>query len=180
MFSAYALTFCRIAIAIMFALAWMGKIRNITTFQEAISDFRLLPENWSKVVARISISLELVTIVFMIIGKNLLLVGFLLAIGLLTTFSIALVTTLLRKMKVICNCFGLTENPISPYDIVRNLLFILCSAVGIWTFFIPLQNISISEVILTGFISLHYVILVVNIGDVVETLRRPFHLFGTS
>lgn len=180
MFIAYVLTFCRITIALVFALAFLGKIRNIAAFQEAISDFRLLPENWSKVIAGISLSLEFAIVLLMLAGQDFLFSGFLLATGLLISFSIALAITLFRKMKVTCRCFGWAENRVSPYDLVRNALFILCGVIGVWTFFLSPQSIPGSEAILVGFISLHYVILAVNLADVFETLRRPFRILGVS
>lgn len=172
----YTLTFCRIAVALVFALTVVGKAQNVTAFQEAILDFQLLPPNWSKALAWTFLSTEALVVLLMVIGGSILLPGFLLAIVLLLSFAIALVLVLRRNKRVACNCFGRTERHISSYDVVRNLLLTACSLLGIWALLGPQQNLSINDVLLVGLMAACFVTLVTGIADVVETLRQPFHV----
>jgi len=89
------LAFCRVAIALLFALAFAGKIRDIRAFQEAVVDFRLLPSNWSRKLAVVFLAMEFLACAWVVSGL-LLLAGFLLATGLLMLFSAGLLTVIRR------------------------------------------------------------------------------------
>lgn len=172
------LLFSRITIALMFALSCIGKVRNIAVFQDAIEDFQLLPQAWSKALSRIFPAIEFISALLITIGGNALIIGLLLAALLLVTFSGALVMVLQRKKKVRCNCFGLTEQHVSPYDIVRNVLFIACCLLGIWAFYTSQQSFPWSAIILIGCMSACFVIFATNLSDIIKTLKKPFHAFG--
>ncbi len=176
MSAVYVLMFCRITIILVFALSLGGKILDIVNFQEAIVDFRLLPTRWSKAAAWTFLGVESAIVLLMAIGGSVLLIGFLLAMALLTVFSAALVLVLQRDIRVTCNCFGRTERRISPYDVARNVLLILCGLVGVWALVSPLQSLSEVEIILIGLMAVCFVVLVTNLADVVGTLRQPFHV----
>lgn len=168
------LIFCRLTIGLTFAWAVFGKLRDLSAFREAVVDFRVLPPALSRIAAWVSLLAECATILMLGMGNALLLPGFLLSAGLLLLFSVALGLVLRRKMQVSCNCFGVTERRVSPYDVARNMLLIFCSLVGIWTSLDAVQSVAASDLILLGLMALCLVILVTNLADVVETLRRPF------
>ena len=170
------LAFSRIAIILVFATAFAGKIRDIKNFQETVIDFRLLSVRWSKGMAWIVLATELVTGLCLTTGGRILLLGFLLAVSLLLVFSGALVVVLWRRANISCNCFGWTDRRISLYDVARNTLFSLCSLLGIWASITGSSALSPSggEIILIGLIATCFVVLVTNLADVVETLRKPF------
>jgi uncharacterized membrane protein YphA (DoxX/SURF4 family) len=171
------LTFCRIVIALVFALSASGKVLDMPAFQESIADFRLLPRRWSKVVAWAFLGAEFVIALLMAVGGGALLTGFLLASGLLVTFSAALVVALRRNAEVTCNCFGRTERRISFYDVVRNALLVLCSLAGAWWALAGSpQNLAAVEAVLIGLMAVCFVVLTTNLRDIVETLRQPFHI----
>jgi hypothetical protein len=172
------LLFSRITLALVFALSCIGKVRNIAAFQDAIEDFQLLPPAWSKALSRIFPTMEFACVLLIVIGGYEIIIGFLLAALLLMIFSGALVMVLQRKKNVQCNCFGLTEQHVSPYDVVRNLLFIVCSLLGIWAFYAPQQSFPWSAIVLIGCLSACFVILATNLSDIIETLKKPFHAFG--
>jgi hypothetical protein len=176
MSATYVLMFCRFTVIVMFVLSVSGKVKNIDAFQKSIEDFQLLPLAWSKVVAWAFLCMEAITILLTVIGGSALLVGFLLSACLLVVFSAALTLVLRRRVRISCNCFGWTERRISPYDVVRNALFILCSLVGLWALASPIQGLSGAEVVLIGFMAVCFVVIVTNLADVVETLRQPFHV----
>jgi len=84
---------------------------------------------------------------------------------------------LMRKRRVVCNCFGHSERRISPYDVLRNILLTACSLSGIWALVEPQQGLPATDTMLMGLMAACCVALVTNIADVVETLRQPFHNF---
>lgn len=177
MLTSHMLMFCRVTIALVFALAFTGKIRDIKAFQEAMVDFRLLPANWSRRLAWVVLVAEPATCLLVVIGGSVLLAGFLLATGLLALFSTALLLVMYRKMKVTCNCFGWTDRRVSAYDLARNTLFILCSLLGIWMSITSSQELAADECALIALMAVYFVVLTTNLADIVETLRRPFHAF---
>lgn len=179
MLDTIALMFCRIAIASVFAASASGKASDITAFRDTVSNFQLLPSSWSRVVALLFLGAELAVVPLMAIGGKLLAAGFILAAGLLAVFSAALVAALWRNIRMTCNCFGRTERRISSYDVVRNMLLILCSLVGFWGLtFGSIRSLSATEILLIGFMTLCFAVLITNLKDVVETLQQPFNPVG--
>lgn len=176
MVAAFAEMVCRVSIALVFALSARGKARDMAGFEAAIGDFRVFPRGWSRMVARGVVGAELAVVVSMSIGGRVLLVGFLLAGGLLTVFSVALMSVLRRNLRVACNCFGPTERRVSPYDVARNALLIGCGAVGIWTFGASVTTLPVLETVLACAVAASLAVLLTNLADVVETLRRPFEV----
>ncbi len=168
--------FCRITVMLVFALSVVGKAQDINAFQEAILDFQLLSPSLSKLFSWIFLSAETLVVLLMITNDGLLLLGFTLAALLLITFAFALVLVLQRHRRVVCNCFGRTEQRISWYDVVRNILLTACSLLGIWTLIAPQQSVSITNVILIALMAICFVIIVTNTAGIVETLRRPIHM----
>ncbi len=177
MVAAYTLMFCRITIALAFAISVFGKAQDITAFQEAISDFQILAPDWSKTAAWVFLCAETCGVLLMVIGGGLLLPGFLLAALLLLTFAVALVLVLLNKRRISCNCFGRSQRRISPYDVVRNLLLTACGLVGVWALVETQQALPAIDSLLIGLIATCFVVLVTNMADVIETLRHPFASF---
>lgn len=168
------LIFCRLTIGLTFAWAVFGKLRDLSAFQAAVVDFRVLPPALSRSAAWVSLLAECAIILMLGMGKTLLLPGFVLAAGLLMLFSVALGLVLRRNRQVSCNCFGVTKRRVSPYDVARNLLLMVGSLVGSWTSLVAIQPVAASALILLGLMALGLIILVTNLADVVETLRRPF------
>jgi len=174
MFAVSLLMFCRISIALLFIVSAGSKTLAIRDFEVTVGNFKLLPRRWNKPATWLFLGGEIATVVLIAIGGSLLLIGFLLAIALLAVFAIALVSALLRDIDISCNCFGKTERHISPYDVVRNILFILCSLSGMWMLIYTPQNLDVGEITLLTFMSAVFVVLVANLSDVIETLLLPF------
>lgn len=175
MIAAYLLMLCRIALAATFAWSAGAKLRDITSFRDAITNFRLLPVRWSTALAWSFVSGE-VAVVLLLGAPALLGLGFLLAAALLALFSAALVVVLRRDQMLSCNCFGSAEQPISGYDIVRNVVLIGGALVGGWALTAARTPLSPAETALLGMIALGCVVLVTHLGVIVETLRQPFEV----
>lgn len=169
----FTITFCRIVIALAFALSAGGKALDMPSFQVAIKDFQLLPARWSKIAAYCLAGLEAI-VVLLLLGERSLVIGFGLAIGLLILFTVALVITIRRKKAVTCNCFGRTERRVSNYDVGRNVVLIAIALTGVRLSLDFSRDLATSEVILSGLLASTVVILVINLADIVRTLLRPF------
>jgi hypothetical protein len=126
----YLQAFCRFVIGLVFGLSFIGKVKDAYAFEQTIARFDILPTRLNRVSAFLLLSAELLVVITMIIGGSLLIWGFLLAGIILLSFCMALASVMLRKIKTSCNCFGLSEKAVSPFDIIRNLGFVLCALVG--------------------------------------------------
>jgi hypothetical protein len=122
---------------IVFVVSFAGKILNISAFEQTITNFKMLPGHLSKPAAVLFLAGEIMVVILVTAGgmfgalqKMLLSLGFVLAGCLLLVFSIALISVLVRNIQTSCNCFGSSEKPASPFDVLRNVSFILCAAVG--------------------------------------------------
>ena len=176
MFSAITLMFCRIVIGLVFALSATGKVLDFPAFQASVSNFQILPSGLNKAAAWIFLGAEFTIALLMAIGGSALLSGFVLAASLLVIFSAALVVALRRNTKTTCNCFGRTEQHISPYDVARNTLVVLCSVAGVWALASPHQALYGLEIVLLGLMAACFVVLITNLADVATTLWRPFKI----
>jgi hypothetical protein len=172
------LAVCRVMIGLTFAISAAGKLRDITAFRQTIADLELLPRGWNNTMAISLLAAELAVAVMVAVGGPVLLPGFLLAAGLLVVFSVALVLALRRGVQTACNCFGPAERSLSPYDLVRNLLLIGCSLIGVWGLSAPRHDLAGLDVALMAVMGTCLVVVLINLADVVSTLRRPFSPLG--
>jgi hypothetical protein len=173
----YLLMFCRIAIAATFGWSALGKLRDMLAFRAAITAFRVLPARWSAPLAWAFVSGEVAVLLLLLSGlPTLWLLGFALAVLLLTLFSTALLSVIRRNMAINCNCFGRSEQQISRYDLVRNGLLLVCCVIGGSLLTAAQLPVSVSATILLGVMSLGFVVLVTHLEDIVETLRQPFEV----
>ncbi|MEM8531857.1 MAG: MauE/DoxX family redox-associated membrane protein [Chloroflexota bacterium] len=130
--SPYMLVFCQVVVGCVFALSVLGKVRDMSAFEESIQGFQLLPEPAIKPSAITFVVSEMIVVVLLLVGGVALPVGFVLAVVLLALFSGALFSVLQRKLDVSCGCFGASEQRVSYYDIVRNGGFMVCAIGGVW------------------------------------------------
>lgn len=126
----YLLVFCRLVIGITFAISFLSKMFHFHEFMEAIVGFELVPKRLSKLAAISFSTAEIAVILMLMVGRSVLRIGFALAAFLLIVFCIALLSALIRKIQTSCNCFGPNGKSISPYDVWRNIGFILCAVCG--------------------------------------------------
>jgi len=129
----YVLAFCRIVIGIVFAFSFLRKTRSVSTFEQTITQFSILPKRFSRVVALLLLSGEIVVALLVTIGGAFLESGFLLSILLLLVFSSALVSVLHRNIQTSCNCFGSAQKQVSSVDVWRNVGFVVCALIGYGT-----------------------------------------------
>lgn len=173
MIFAYVAVFCRCVIGIVFVASLVGKLRDIRTFIETISQFRILPKTLHRTAAYGFLLAELIVAICMIIGGILLLPGFILAIVLLLSFSIALVSVLHRRINTSCNCFGATTNAVSLYDVWRNTAFIISAIAGCIALTNTIQtSVAVTESVLLALVAALFVVIWLYFGEVAQLLRQ--------
>ena len=173
--SLYLLAFCRIALGLVFLVSSLSKARDMAQFRAAIRAFHLLPPALSEMAALLFIGGECVVVVLLGIGGPLLLPAFILAGGLLLLFSLALISVIARKIQTACHCFGPSVKLVSRADVWRNVGFMLCVLGGIaaltWTR-APSISLSLSEWVLTGLGAVVFVVIWIQLGEIVQFLRQ--------
>ncbi|HEY0756951.1 MAG TPA: MauE/DoxX family redox-associated membrane protein [Ktedonobacteraceae bacterium] len=178
MLAASLVMFCRITIALLLLYSGGSKLLSWRDFAVTIGDFKLFPRRLSKPVAYLFVASEFMTMILAVIGGVVLPAAFLLAMLLLVGFSSALASALWRKLDLHCNCFGRTERRISSYDLIRNLLLIVCSLTGLCLAGFATTNLSVGEIILLALMSAVLLLIVIQLRDIVETLWHSFPVPG--
>lgn len=163
-------------IALIFAKAAVGKFFNFFETQGIIRDYKLLPEKMAPALAVMVLSLELATVVLVLI-PSLRSMGALLGICLLAGYAAAIGINLKRgRVSIDCGCGGSGQG-ITPWHLVRNALYM-----GIASFaaFLPLEQISgfvpattcvMSIIMLWGAVMLFEQLLKIKAHIVVSDLR---------
>jgi len=171
---AWALTFSRLALGLIFAASSLGKLRDFPAFERAITNFQILPRQLVRVSAYIFLAGELAVVALLLIGGRLLAPGLTLAILLLATFCVALLSVRVRRIRTPCHCFGSSRRPVTLFDVWRNVGFILCALLGIWSVSAlsdtPME-LSLGEIGLLGMMAAGFVALSVSLGEVIELFR---------
>ena len=168
----YGLAFCMIVIGIVFALSSFAKLKDLTTYIEATGHFRLLPQVLVPISAIFFLLSEIMTVILLIFWP---MAAFVLALILLTVFSIALASVLIRRISTTCNCFGASKHPISVTDLVRNAGLLLCASAGLYLSIDAqhLTQLSLLEWIIIGFFSSVVAMLWTQISEI-------WHLLTTT
>ena len=165
----YLLMFCRIAIGVTFAYSFLTKVRDVNGFARTIANFKLLPSQLSKPAATLLLIGELTVVTLITEGSQLLPIGFSLTILLLLVFTTAMVWTLARNIQTLCHCFGAGANPVTAYDLWRNLGFLLLATVGWWSHKVA-NSTSVTlypvEVMLIGTVALAFILIWTNLADI--------------
>jgi hypothetical protein len=166
------LNFSRIVIGLAFVASSLSKLSDLGSFEKAVAGFQILPAFLHKISAFMFIFAELIVALVMLLGGEWLNIGFLLAIFLLTVFTGALASVLVRRIRVGCNCFGSTNKTVSHYDVVRNSGFILLGIAGWAGTFTPVnRQINVLETTLLILFALAFVILWINLREIIEVFQ---------
>jgi hypothetical protein len=130
MLSVYVIEYCRYVIIAVFLVSFFAKVVNTAQFENSISGFALLPQSYTKFVAILVLLGEFFVVVASVIGGSLLWLAFVSAALLLTIFGFAIAAILKRGIRTSCNCFGVSSNFVSYYDILRNVGLVMFAMVG--------------------------------------------------
>lgn len=121
---------CRLYILVVLLAAAAGKARALGDFAQTLEALVHLPARWSRSAAAALAALEFLVALALVAGGTAAPYGMAAALALFLAFTAVLLVALVRRQAVSCNCFGAGDHPISPWDVVRNLLLI--AACGAW------------------------------------------------
>ncbi len=150
----YALVFSRFALITVFAVSTIGKLRHLSFFQKTILNFQILPNRVIKPASFLLVTGEVAIPILLLVGNSFWLIGYWLAILMLSIFNIALFYALRRGIQTSCGCFGSSEKPISFFEIGRNAGFILCALFGILSLKFPNTDLHALEWCLTAIMAI--------------------------
>lgn len=170
----YLLAFCRIVIGLTFTYSFLAKVRNVDQFAQAITDFQLLPRGFSRPLAILFLAGELIVAVMVLIGDQFLSWAFVLAVLLLSIFTVAEVSVLTRNIQTSCHCFGASEEPVTYHDVWRNIGYIVCSLVGrqIWLLMEGSPgNQTLAELVLVSPIAIVFVVVWTHLRHMVRLFQ---------
>jgi hypothetical protein len=166
--------FCRVVTGIVFLISSISKLKAISTFELTVQEFQILPVKYVKASAWLFIGGEIAVVVLINFDRWLLQIGFALAILLLIIFNAALLSVIKRKIATSCNCFGYKNKLISPYDVWRNTIFILCAfggqSISVYTLdsFVGSSALGLGLVV---FLAVGFVCIVMNLGEIIQVFK---------
>ncbi|MEV4755974.1 MauE/DoxX family redox-associated membrane protein [Micromonospora sp. NPDC049559] len=120
---------CRAALALVFGVAVVAKLRDYRGFVAALAAMRLLPANWSGVVAPVAVAAEAAVAVLLGSGWRPVL-AFGVAAALLALLTGAVTIVVARGTAASCRCFGRVERPLAVRHVVRNILLATLAGTG--------------------------------------------------
>lgn len=126
---------CCWLVAVVFAISAVGKVRAAPVrlaFRRSLADMAVLPARAVGTVAAAVPVLEAAVVVLIVLPSTAVL-GCLLALALLVTFTTGIVIVLRRGMRAGCLCFGTTERPYGRRHLVRNGLLTAAALAGALT-----------------------------------------------
>lgn len=109
-----------LALSLLFSVGAIHKLKDYTSFCSTLKAYRIFPDALVNVAAAFVISLEITTVVFLLVGPVEL--GALLAVGLLAAYAGGIGLNLLRgRTQIDCGChFGPGSGNISYALVIRN------------------------------------------------------------
>ena len=122
---------CRVLLAVLFGLAFIGKISSraaLRGFTDSLTALPWLPQRRHPVLAAAITATEGASALLLLLTGTAL-TGFVLAVALLAAFTIVPAVSLRRGVELTCRCFGVREARIGPSHVLRNGVA-LCAAVA--------------------------------------------------
>lgn len=116
----------QVAVAVVFASAFAGKVRNSRSrraFAESLTETGLIPRWLATPVTTAILASELV-LPFLIIWPGTRLLGLVGSLVLSSTFLIGVTAVVLRGKSASCQCFGTTAMPFGWRHVVRNAILV--------------------------------------------------------
>jgi hypothetical protein len=132
---AYLALACRAALAVVFAMAVLGKVAGkdaFTEFVRSVVAMAAVPERLAVPVARATVLAEGLTVLLVVAPTRVTgLIGCILATLLTIVFSVTIVGSLRRGRRVSCRCFGRSNTPIGKRHLVRNTVLLTLTLLGV-------------------------------------------------
>lgn len=172
--SSYLYTFSATGVSLLFLVSAVSKTIGFRSFIAALRSFAVVPNRFIRPTALAVVVSELAITLTVVVGGQAAIVGFVLSIASLLVYSVLIVSTLRTHRHVVCNCFGPSEQRVSPWDIGRNATIVMISVSALvfgsansWyiSFQLPVLPIAF-------FAAVTIVILVINFRDIGLALVR--------
>lgn len=129
MLTDYLLMFLRVLVGFIFVVAVIEKMRSMTAFAAAITQFIQVERKTARFIAVAVLLFEMLVILLLTLPSSVT-AGFILAVLLLILFSLVLFESIRARKQIDCNCFGKNGERVSRYDLWRNGIIGLCAGVG--------------------------------------------------
>jgi len=121
-------------VGVVFLVSSVSKLAGRQSFRgfvTALADMRVLPAGLVLPVAVLVVTGEFgVWLLLAVPVAALSVTGLVIAIGMLTAFTVGIGSVLKSGLPTSCRCFGPTAAPFGPRHIVRNVLLVCVAAVG--------------------------------------------------
>jgi hypothetical protein len=151
----------------------LGKLHDLESFRNAVVNFNILPKKVVSAAVFLFIGAEACVVMFLLIGRDLLTSGFILAVLLLVIFSIAIYSVLHRRIQTRCNCFGADSTLVSAVDLYRNgiLIFICLAGLVSLQAVDTMTTLSIVEYGLIALIAAVFLLILLNMRDIITLFK---------
>ena len=123
----------RTVLAVVFAIAFISKVRSraaFTEFASSLADIGWLRRRWRSAAARLIPVFEATVVVLLVVPATVAL-GFAVTAVLLAAFTAVTGAEVAGGRRVRCRCFGAGGAPIGPAQIARNVVLLIESAAGL-------------------------------------------------
>ncbi|MEV0269293.1 MauE/DoxX family redox-associated membrane protein [Hamadaea sp. NPDC050747] len=167
---------CRLLLVTVFATAVAGKIASRPAWRafvdslnrmDAVPARLLQPAAWASLAAEIAISLLLV-----VPGRIFGAAGFVLAIGLLGSFTVAITSAIRRGKNAPCRCFGASVTPLGWSHVFRNSGLMALAALGL-TAALSGGPIEVAPAVVAAATGVVVGLLVTRLDDLLALFRTP-------
>jgi len=130
----------RSILGVVFIYSGVLKILSPLSFADSIASYRIVPSNAINLLASGLPPLEILSGLLLITGFNVR-VGILTVSLMLTAFSIALLSVIIRGLSIDCGCFGgsfwIDSNP--WFALIRNLV-LLCAGIYLYSCYLAIRQ----------------------------------------
>ncbi|WP_235685880.1 MauE/DoxX family redox-associated membrane protein [Corallococcus silvisoli] len=171
---------CRLMLAIVFALAALGKARGHKPFEEFIQtleNFGLPRFLAGAPLAATLILAEATSALLLLVGMG---AGYVLALLLLAGFTLGLAWVIHREKKVACRCFGASNAPVSAAHLVRNGLLLAITVIGAVTHAAGSGGLAVGMGVIAGTVGALAGLFVTRWDDLVFLFQGPQSLAALS
>lgn len=163
----------RILLITIFSISFLKKIRP-PAFRLFVGTTTLfLPKRFSPYANRIAPVVLVMEglVVLLLLSPSLFGFGALLSAGLLTTFTISIMSLLKKKSEVPCNCFGSSREKVGPLEVIRNLFLIIVSASLILSHSSVSDGLTTSASIIVAAAAVVLAVIFINIDEIYTLFR---------
>ncbi|GHJ53041.1 hypothetical protein Nm8I071_23480 [Nonomuraea sp. TT08I-71] len=164
----------RLLVAGIFLLSLLSKVRGRAAycrFVTATADLAGVRDRVARPLAAATVAFEAAIVVLVVLPITPV-VGFTLAVTLLTAFTVGLARASRRSDPVRCHCFGTSSTPVSIRQVARNVVLIAVVALlAALTVGAPHEPVGLGGVAIAALVALPSALTVAHLDDLIDVLR---------